>query len=93
MADSQVLLFKLRALPKPREASNSECKVLQWPAVEAQSSENPRHQIAKALIRKAANILGEMGAEEQRIGWMLEDCVDLIIENERQVLSRDRVMR
>lgn len=33
---------------------------------------------AKVLIYQAASLLGELGEEERRIAWLLEDCIELM---------------
>ncbi len=43
--------------------------------------------LAKQLIRNAASILSALGEEERKVGWMLEDCVDLLSEQERRMRS------
>lgn len=48
---------------------------------------------AKELIRQAAALLVELGDSERRVGWMLEDCLDLLLEQERDRKSGKRPQR
>lgn len=38
---------------------------------------------AKELIRQASGLLAGLGQGERRVGWMLDDCLDLLLEQER----------
>lgn len=48
------------------------------------TAERVRHQKqrVRALLHEAAALLVELDASEQRLGWLLEDCADLLIRGE-----------
>lgn len=44
---------------------------------------------AKELIRQASGLLAGLGQGERRVGWMLDDCLDLLLEQERDENHKD----
>jgi hypothetical protein len=45
-----------------------------------------RRDTASSLINKAVDILFEIGEKERKIAWILEDCIDLLLEEGGEML-------
>lgn len=42
------------------------------------NSKNRKRALARMLICRAASLLEDVGEREHRVGWLLEDCADLL---------------
>ena len=46
-----------------------------------------RREVAEHLIRQACGILEELGENDRRVSWLLDDCADLLNKAANRALS------